>query len=144
MSGIGPVVTFRTKNAMTRVTNTTLVDIFSTMTDDSIATLRDAFDPPLPRAFRDQLPEYAGATQPALEPGPVTADVPIDDIAAALDPIEAAYRDAKQALAAACIGWQLRRRCTGPNGERVEHPHPGCLQAQYQHDVILIEHGLAR
>jgi hypothetical protein len=49
---------------------------------------------------------------------------------------------ADDALVDACPGWRERRRCIGADGQRLFHPHPPCLQAQYRHDLILIEHGL--
>ena len=51
---------------------------------------------------------------------------------------------AQAALEDACDGWLAGRRCTGADGSRLPHPHPTCLQAQYRHDVILLEGGLPR
>lgn len=49
---------------------------------------------------------------------------------------------AAAALTDACHGWQRNRRCTDRAGVRILHPHPYCLDAQYRHDLILLEHGL--
>jgi hypothetical protein len=49
---------------------------------------------------------------------------------------------ANDALADACAGWRMNRRCVDPEGRRVLHPHPSCLHAQYLHDVILLNAGL--
>lgn len=51
---------------------------------------------------------------------------------------------ALSALADACEGWRSNRRCVDESGGRLAHPHPGCLQAQYRHDVILLDAGLPR
>jgi hypothetical protein len=71
-----------------------------------------------------------------------------DDPSVVADDVEgrtAAIRErAHQALLEACHGWRERRRCTAPDGTRVRNPHPECLAAQYRHEVILLENGIAR
>ena len=42
----------------------------------------------------------------------------------------------------ACSGWRRNRRCVDEHGNRLAHPHPICLHAQYRHYMILLEHGL--
>ena len=58
--------------------------------------------------------------------------------------IAAAREHARNALLVACDGWRERRRCTAPDGTRVRNPHPECLAAQYRHEVIRLENGIAR
>jgi hypothetical protein len=60
------------------------------------------------------------------------------------DSIAAARERAREALLVACDGWRERGRCTAPDGTRVRNPHPECLAAQYRHEVILLENGIAR
>ena len=45
-------------------------------------------------------------------------------------------------LESTCSGWRRNRRCVDEHGNRVAHPHPNCLHAQYRHYMILLEHGL--
>lgn len=58
-----------------------------------------------------------------------------------IEPLTVAER-AASLLAGACPGWRRARRCSDAAGRPTPEPHPGCLQAQYQHDVLLLEHGL--
>jgi hypothetical protein len=74
---------------------------------------------------------------------------PIAETAAEHDPygdasVAGARERAREALLVACDGWRERRRCTAPDGTRIRNPHPECLAAQYRHEVILLEHGIAR
>lgn len=48
------------------------------------------------------------------------------------------------ALLGACVGWRERGRCIAPDGSRIAHPHPRCLAAQYQYELILLENGIRR
>jgi hypothetical protein len=58
--------------------------------------------------------------------------------------IAVARERAREALLVACDGWRERRRCSAPDGTRIRNPHPECLAAQYRHEVILLENGIAR
>jgi hypothetical protein len=59
-------------------------------------------------------------------------------------PTAAIIERARAALLVACEGWRERGRCTAPDGSRIAHPHPGCLAAQYRHELILLENGITR
>ena len=74
-------------------------------------------------------------------------DVDVDDAVVVEDvdePTAAIRERARTALLAACEGWRAWRRCTGPDGSRVAHPHPECLAAQYRYELILLENGVPR
>ena len=55
---------------------------------------------------------------------------------------EEALALAAAVLESACSGWRRNRRCVDEHGNRLAHPHPICLHAQYRHYMILLEHGL--
>lgn len=44
------------------------------------------------------------------------------------------------ALSRACNGWRTNQQCIDrATGKPREEPHPGCLRAQTEHDLILQE-----
>lgn len=49
---------------------------------------------------------------------------------------------AESLLDAACEGWLVNGYCTSPTSAVLDHPHPACVQAQYHHDLLLLEHDL--
>jgi len=68
----------------------------------------------------------------------------VDEVDEVDAPTAAIIERARAALLVACDGWRERGRCTAPDGSRIAHPHPGCLAAQYRHELILLENGITR
>jgi hypothetical protein len=68
----------------------------------------------------------------------------VDEVDEVDAPTAAIIERARAALLVACEGWRERGRCTAPDGSRIAHPHPGCLAAQYRHELILLENGITR
>ena len=49
---------------------------------------------------------------------------------------------AEALLAKACNGWRRNHVCQDRSRGELLRPHPACIWAQYQHDSLLLDHGL--